>query len=204
MILDPATMRPRDAYQLMISSVVPRPIAWVSSMAEDGTLNLAPFSFFMGLTGDPPMLAFSVNRRRGSKKDTLSNIEALGEFVINLVTEEIGTQMNETSTEFGPDRDEFDHAGLTPVPSQMVKPPRVAESPVNMECKLDKVIFVGREGAETGLIIGQVVLWHVRDDLVLPNQAIDIHKLHAIGRMSAHFYSTTNEIFEMVRPPLPQ
>lgn len=207
MILDPSKMRPRDGYQLLISTVVPRPIAWVSSIAADGSYNLAPYSFFMGVIGTPPTIAIGVNNRARSqytKKDTLSNLEHLGEFVLNLVPEELAEQMNLSSTEFGPEVDEFAHSGLTPVPSQLVKPPRVAESPVHMECIVDKIIPVGEPGSEGALVLGIVKLWHVRDDLLTPEGTIDPYKLHAIGRMGGSYYTKTHEIFAMPRPPIPE
>lgn len=201
MIIDPFQMPKRDAYQLLISSVVPRPIAWVSTVAADGSYNVAPFSFFMAITENPPTLAVSNNRRRGvEKKDTLTNIEATGEFVINIATEELAEKMNATSAEFGPEVDEFVYAGLTPAPAQLVKAPRVLESPVNIECKLNQIVYVGKEGAQAGLIIGEALLWHVRDDLLTPRKTIDVSKLHAIGRLSYNNYTRTNDLFEMVRP----
>lgn len=203
MILDPFQMRPRDAYQLLISSVVPRPIAWVSTVAQDGSYNVAPFSFFMGVTGDPPTVAFTCNGRRGSKKDTLSNVETSGEMVINIATEEIAQKMNATSAEFPPEIDEFEDACLTPLPSQLVKAPRVAESPVNIECKLKQIVYVGRDNNQSGLIIAEAILWHVRDDLLTPQNSIDPHKLHAIGRFSHSWYTKTHELFEMPRPVYP-
>lgn len=212
MLFDPNEMNPRDAYQLLIGSVVPRPIAFVSSVAADGTFNLAPFSFFMGLTGDPPTVAVSINRKgarrdkagtltqAGQPKDSLSNIEDAGEFVINLVNEEIAEAMNKTSADFPPDVDEFKVSGLTPVPAKIVRAPRVAESPINMECRLQQVVNVGREGSQTGLVIAEVLLWHIKDEYVTENGRIDVHKLQPVARLSANWYSTTRDLFEMVRP----
>ncbi len=201
MIIDPLQMPSRDAYQLLIGSVVPRPIAWVSTVAPDGTYNLAPFSFFMAITGDPPTLAVANNWRRNiGKKDTLSNIEATGEFVINVATEDTQEQMNASSAEVDPEVDEFEQTGLTPVPAQLVRAPRVLESPINIECRLKQVVYVGREGAQAGLIIGEAILWHVRDDLLTAQNTIDVTKLHAIGRLSYSYYTRTNDLFEMIRP----
>jgi flavin reductase (DIM6/NTAB) family NADH-FMN oxidoreductase RutF len=207
MLFDPKEMRGRDVYQLLIGSVVPRPIAWVSTIAEDGSLNLAPFSFFMGVCSEPPTIAIGVNNRgrsTHSKKDTLSNLEKHGEFVLNLVTEELAEKMNLTSTEFAPHVDEFAHAGLTALPSQLVIPPRVAEAPIQMECVVDKILYTGQPGNEGGLIMGIVKLWHVSDAVLTENQTIDPSKLHAIGRMGANWYTKTNELFNMPRPPLPE
>jgi flavin reductase (DIM6/NTAB) family NADH-FMN oxidoreductase RutF len=207
MIFDPNEMRSRDAYQLLIGSVVPRPIAWVSSVAEDGSFNLAPFSFFMGVCSDPPTVAIGVNNRGRSqfpKKDTLSNLEKHGEFVLNLVTFELAEKMNQTSTEFAPNVDEFEYAGLTPLPSQTIKPPRVAEAPIQMECVVDKIIYTGRPGSEGGLIMGVVKLWHINDEVLTETNTIDPHKLHAIGRMGGSWYTKTSDLFNMPRPPLPE
>ncbi|BAY21519.1 hypothetical protein NIES2100_12730 [Calothrix sp. NIES-2100] len=200
MIIDPAQIDPRHSYQLLIGSIVPRPIAWVSTIANDGTPNIAPFSFFMGVSGIPPILAISVGSRRGSKKDTLVNVEQSRELVVNIVSEEVGYQMNLTSGEFPPDVDEFKIAGLTPLPSKKVRAPRIAESPINIECLLQQVVYVGNEGNKSGLIIAEAVLWHIRDDLLTPENTIDVSKLHAIARLSGNWYSRTDDLYEITRP----
>ncbi|MEH2464802.1 flavin reductase family protein [Nostoc sp.] len=200
MIIDPSQNDPRNTYQLLVGSVVPRPIAWVSTIASDGTPNVAPFSFFMGVTANPPTLAISSGLRRGSKKDTLSNVEQSGELVVNIVVEELGEQMNATSGDFPPDVDEFQVAGLTPAPSKRVRPPRVAESPINIECVLKQIVYLGNEGSQSGLIIAEAVLWHVRDDLLTPQNTIDVAKLHAIGRLSGNWYTRTQDLYEIIRP----
>ncbi|MHC5858275.1 flavin reductase family protein [Nostoc sp.] len=200
MIIDPSQNDPRNTYQLLVGSVVPRPIAWVSTIASDGTPNVAPFSFFMGVTANPPTLAISTGLRRGVKKDTLLNVEQSGELVVNIVVEELGEQMNATSGDFPPDVDEFQVAGLTPAPSKLVRPPRVAESPINIECVLKQVVYVGNEGSQSGLIIAEAVLWHIRDDLLTPQNTIDAEKLHAIGRLSGNWYTRTQDLYEITRP----
>ncbi|QLE41927.1 flavin reductase family protein [Nostoc sp. C052] len=200
MIIDPSQNDPRNTYQLLVGSVVPRPIAWVSTIASDGTPNVAPFSFFMGVTANPPTLAISTGLRHGVKKDTLLNVEQSGELVVNIVVEELGEQMNATSGDFPPDVDEFQVAGLTPAPSKLVRPPRVAESPINIECVLKQVVYVGNEGSQSGLIIAEAVLWHIRDDLLTPQNTIDAAKLHAIGRLSGNWYTRTQDLYEITRP----
>ena len=200
MIIDPSQNDPRNTYQLLVGSVVPRPIAWVSTIASDGTPNVAPFSFFMGVTVNPPTLAISTGLKRGVKKDTLFNVEQSGELVVNIVIEELGEQMNTTSGDFPPDVDEFQVAGLTPAPSKRVRPPRVAESPINIECVLKQVVYVGNEGSQSGLIIAEAVLWHIRDDLPSPQNTIDVAKLHAIGRLSGNWYTRTQDLYEITRP----
>ncbi|MEH2449141.1 MAG: flavin reductase family protein [Nostoc sp.] len=200
MIIDPSQNDPRNTYQLLVGSVVPRPIAWVSTIASDGTPNVAPFSFFMGVTANPPTLAISTGLRGGVKKDTLLNVEQSDELVVNIVVEELGEQMNATSGDFPPDVDEFQVAGLTPAPSKRVRPPRVAESPINIECVLKQVVYLGNEGSQSGLIIAEAVLWHVRDDLLTPQNTIDVAKLHAIGRLSGNWYTRTQDLYEIIRP----
>ncbi|MDZ7961976.1 MAG: flavin reductase family protein [Aulosira sp. DedQUE10] len=200
MIIDPSQIDPRNSYQLLIGSIVPRPIAWVSTIASDGTFNVAPFSFFMGVAANPPTLAISCGSRRGTKKDTLVNVEQSGELVVNIVAEELGDQMNLTSGEFPPDVDEFKVAGLTPALSKRVRAPRVAESPINIECLLKQVIYIGNQGSESGLIIAEAVMWHVRDDLLIPENTIDISKLHAIGRLSGNWYTSTHDLYQITRP----
>ncbi len=198
MEFDVETADPQDGYKLLIGSVVPRPIAFVSTVAEDGTLNLAPFSFFIGLCSDPPTVGVSVGQRKGNRKDTWSNAEYTGDFVVNVVTEEIAERMNLTAAEHGPEVDEFRESGLTPAPSLKVRSPRVAESPINMECRLKQVVDLGRN-AQYGFLIGEVVQWRVRDDL-LRNGRIDAALLRPIGRLGGDLYTRSREIFEMIRP----
>ncbi len=200
MQFDPTTLAERDVYKLMIGSVVPRPIAWVSSQAPDGTLNLAPFSYFMAVSSTPPTIAVSVGLRRGQPKDTLANIQASGEFVVNVVTEDVVEKMNLTSGNYSPDVDEFAVAGLTPVPSAVVAPPRVAESPIHLECRVVQIVPIGEAGQGNGLIIGRVVLFHVRDDL-LHDGRIDQQALRAVGRMAGDGYTRTRDQFSLKRPP---
>lgn len=202
MRIDPQTLELRQVYQLLTSTVVPRPIAWVSSVAEDGSLNLAPFSYFMAITHDPPLIAFAANWRRttNNRKDTLANIEATGEFVLNVVTDETVEKMNQTSGEYSAEVDEFEVAGLTPVAASVVRPPRVAEAPVQMECKLEQVVYLGRDTTPTGLVIGRIVMWHVRDDLLTPEGVVDPHKLQPVGRLSGNYYSHIHDLFAFARP----
>src|SRR5262245_15201255 len=175
MRLDPQTLESTAVYKLLISSVVPRPIAWVSSIDGAGIPNLAPFSYFMAITDSPPTIAFSCSARANGKKDTLRNVEAVGEFVVNIVDDDRAQQMNLTSGEYPPEVDEFALTHLTAVPSVKVKAPRVAEAPINMECKLVRVMPVG---TKANLILGEVVQWHVRDDVYDPATGrLDMHAL---------------------------
>lgn len=200
MHIDPRSISSQDTYKLMVGSVVPRPIAWISSQARDGTLNLAPFSFFIAVSPDPPTIAIAVGFRGGSPKDTRHNIEATGEFVVNVVTEEVAEAMNLTSGNYEPHVSEFAVAGVTAAPSVVVAPPRVAESPISMECRLSQIVPVGAPPAGYGLILGEIVYWHVRDDLYHHGR-IDLQALHAIGRLAGNGYARTRDQFEMLRPP---
>jgi flavin reductase (DIM6/NTAB) family NADH-FMN oxidoreductase RutF len=202
--LDPETATTTALYKLMIGSVVPRPIAWVSSVDAAGVRNLAPFSYFMAIGHEPPTIAFSVGPRGGDtgggvvgKKDTLANVEALREWVVNVVDDDTAERMNITSGDYGADVDEFELARLTPAPSMKVKPPRVAEAPINMECRLRQIVPVGKHT----LVIGDIVHFHVRDDVFdAKTGRIDMHKLRPLGRLAGNMYSHINAIFEMKRP----
>lgn len=181
----------KDAYKLLQGSVLPRPIAFVSSQDENGTTNLAPFSFFTVISANPMMVCFSPMRRGtdGAKKDTLNNIEATKQFVINIVSKDFIQQMNDCATEFPSDVDEFDASGLTKTESAVVKPPRVRESRVHLECELDQVLHFGQDEAGAGsLVIGKVVHVHVDDDLY-ENGRINSEKLNPVGRLAGATYT---------------
>jgi flavin reductase (DIM6/NTAB) family NADH-FMN oxidoreductase RutF len=200
-LLDARDLDQRAAYRLMIGSIVPRAIAWVSTLSADGVVNLAPFSFFTGITSSPPSLVFSVIRRSGALKDTRANVEATGEFVVNVVGEGVAEAMNETSEELPPDVDELAHAGLTPLPSARVRPPRVAESPIQMECRLDRLVEVGQGPGAATLVIGEILVWHIRDDLYDAESArIRVDRLQAVGRLAGDWYARTRDQFELTRP----
>src|ERR671922_399457 len=188
MQIDPQTAPPQSICKLLIACVVPRPIAWVSSLSEDGIANLAPFSFFMAVCNDPPTVAFSSGRRAGHKKDTVRNIEYTQDFVVNLVDDALAEQMNLTSGDYPPEVDEFAVTGLTAAPSTKVKAPRLAEAPVNLECRAVQILPVGH-GPHT-LVLGEIVYFHLRDDLYNPNSGrIDMHKLHPVGRLAGNLYT---------------
>ena len=203
MQIDPEKQTYKENYKLMIGSILPRPIAFVSSVSPTGVLNLAPFSFFMGVTSKPLTIAFAPTRKRlsGDKKDTLSNIEATREFVVNIVSEDNVVQMNETATEFPSDIDEFEVSGLTAVSSSIVKPPRVAESPISMECTLYDVVYIGADEPGGGaIVIGTIVMFHIQDDLI-ENGRIDIGKLRPVGRLAGQEYTTLGKRFILERKP---
>ena len=186
MELEMSRLTEREKYRLLTSCIVPRPIAWVSTMDRNGVLNAAPFSFFTGVSVEPPMIMFAVERRHGQKKDTLVNIEDTGEFVVNVVTEATVEAMNETSRDFLPEEDEFALSGLTPVASVHVKVPAIQESPIHMECVLRQIIEIG--SSPHALVIGEVVGVRVRDELMRDGR-IDMEKLLAVGRMGGKFYT---------------
>jgi len=195
--VDPRTLSSTAVYKLLISSVVPRPIAWVSSVDADGVANLAPFSYFMAITDDPPTIAFSCSPRAGNRKDTLRNVEATGEFVVNVVDDDRAEQMNLSSGDYPPELDEFALTKLTPAPSVVVKAPRVAEAPISMECKVVRILPVGR----AHLTLGEIVQWHVRDDVYdAATGRLDMHRLRPVGRLTGNLYSHIHDIFEMKRP----
>lgn len=200
MLFDFAELPAQARYKLLASTVTPRPIAWVVTRSAAGAVNAAPFSFFNVLAGDPPTVGISIgNRAPGEPKDTLANIQATGEFVVNLVSRDNAEAMNKTATEFPPGVDELAAAGLTRLPSVKITPPRIAESPVAFECKLFQTIPLGPGNT---LVLGHVVAMHVRDDAVLDalNHYIDTPKLDLIGRMQgAGGYTTTRDQFQIPR-----
>ena len=201
MIFDPQSVDPLNIYKLLVGAIVPRPIAFVSSLSADGVRNLAPFSFFTAISANPPVICFSpmVRASDGHTKDTLNNIRATREFVVNIVSEEFAAKMNITSTEFPPEVDEFEQSGLTPVPGDIVKPPRVAESAFNMECRLLQIVDVSSKPLGGSIVLGEVLRFHVRD-AILDGFRIDPDKLHAIGRMAGATYVRTTDRFDLVRP----
>jgi len=198
MILDPASAPARASFRLLVSAVVPRPIAFVSTLSPSGVRNLAPFSFFNVVCGDPPVVAFST-AFRDPPKDTLANVAATREFVVNIVTEAIAGPMNQTAGEYPAEVDEFVVSGLTPAPSDIVKAPRVLESPVNMECRLLQIVEVSSRPLGGSLILGEVVRFHV-DDAIVSHGRIDADQLRAVGRMSGYDYTRTRDRFALVRP----
>ncbi len=202
MLFDFETLAPQDRYKLLISTVVPRPIAWVVTQDLNGVLNAAPFSFFNTFANDPPVVVIGIGGRKpGDAKDTGNNISTTGQFVVNLVSHANAQQMNVTAVDFPPERDELAAAGLTTIPSTKVRPPRIAESPVAFECERMMTIELNVDRA---LVVGRVLALHVRDDCVLNQQRcyIDTPKLELIGRMhGAGWYARTTDLFEMPRLP---
>ncbi len=203
MLFDFGKIPGNECYKLLVSTVTPRPIAWVVSQDANGVLNAAPFSFFNAFAGDPPVVGIGIGSHKGSRpKDSRANIRETRQFVVNLVSEETAEAMNVTAIEFGPEVDELKEAGLTTIPSVFVKPPRIAESPVSMECELMQIVDLG---SDSGLVLGRVLAMHVRDDAVLDaaKHYIDTPKLKLIGRMHGRgWYARTSDLFDMPRIPV--
>ena len=200
MIIDPSELDPQSVYKLLIGSVVPRPIAWTSTVSTGGVRNLAPFSFFTVASRQPPMLCISVGPRVDSNiptKDTLDNVEETGEFVVNIVSLSLSNTMFESSKSHPPEADEFEKAGLTPAPCEVVGAPRVEEAGVSMECLLDRVLPLGSDH----LVIGRVVRFHVRDELYGENGRIDLAGLDPLGRLAGD-YTKVETIFELPKENL--
>ncbi|MFC1937618.1 flavin reductase family protein [Chloroflexota bacterium] len=193
-------MNARELRNLLGGIIVPRPIAFVSTVGEDGVFNLAPFSFFAPLCHRPMLVGFCVSRKKGGElKDTLKNIQDTGEFVLNLVTEALAVPMSQSSKAYPSYVDEFKEVGLTPARTDLVKAPMVAESPVNAECRLVQILEFGETDRKTSFIVGEVLRIHVEDELYVDGE-IQLAKLKAVGRMGTEHYCYTRDIFEMRRP----
>lgn len=199
MEFNPGEVEAQDLYKLLTGLVVPRPIGWASTLSPEGVHNLAPFSFFIAITPNPPHIAISVGAREGQTKDTLRNIRHHGEFVLNTVSAELGLEMSGTAVELPPEVSEFEATGLTPIPSKVVKPMRVAEAPAHLECVSRHIMPVGGPPYGAHLVIAEVVHFHVRDDLLLERNRIDLQKLNAVGRLAGDWYCTTTDQYEMAR-----
>jgi flavin reductase (DIM6/NTAB) family NADH-FMN oxidoreductase RutF len=195
-------MSSRELYRTLLIAVGPRPIAWVSTLSKSGQRNLAPFSFFNAISATPPMLGFSPGIRQlpdgVETKGTLVNVRETGEFVVNVVTHELAEAMNVTSGEYEHGVDEFDLAKLAPRPSQVIRTPQVAASPVSFECKLDRILDFGKP-VSGSLVIGEIVALHIEDG-VLKEGRLDVNALDLIGRMGGMQYTRTTNRFEMPRP----
>jgi flavin reductase (DIM6/NTAB) family NADH-FMN oxidoreductase RutF len=199
MEFDFTTLPPKDRYRLLVGAVVPRPIALVTTQDEAGLNNAAPFSFFNCFSHDPPIIALGIEQRQaGAPKDTVRNIRRLREFVVNLVDEAIAERMNVCAVDFPEGIDELAEAGLTAAPSSSVKPPRIAESPVSMECRLMEELRFGGEGARS-IILGEVVRFHIRDTILTPRGQVDIEAMKPVGRLAGGGYVRLSDRFELTR-----
>lgn len=190
-------------YKIMIGSILPRPIGWISTIDPSGRPNLAPFSFFNAVCGNPPHVLFCPMIRGTdlNQKDSLANVRATGEFVVNIVTEELAEAMNVTSAEFPLGVDEFEVAGLEKMPSVRVRPPRVAASPIHYECLVAQIVDLSSQPGGGSVVIGRVVHLHVAERLLIQGDKIDLDALKPIGRLAGSAYCRVSDIFEMSRPP---
>jgi flavin reductase (DIM6/NTAB) family NADH-FMN oxidoreductase RutF len=198
----PEALPRNSVYKILIGSVVPRPIGWISTVNADGQPNLAPFSFFNVVCAKPPTVLFCpmIRSTDGNPKDTLNNVKATGEFVVNIVTEKLASAMVATSVEIAADVDEFELAGLETAPSVRVRPPRVAESPVHFECKLAQIVEIGNQPGGGSVVLGEIVHLHVDEGVLLGEDKIDVSALKPIGRLAGSAYVRATDIFEMERP----
>lgn len=198
----PAEHPHREVYKLLTAAVVPRPIAWVSTVSAAGQPNLAPFSFFNAVCSNPPTVLFCTGIREAdrSPKDTYHNVCATGEFVINFVTEALAEAMNVTAVEVPPDVNEFERAGLTAAPGHTVQVPHVAETPIYFECKLREIVTISEEPGGGHVIIGTVTFIHCADSVYRTGSYIDFDAYRAVGRMTGPGYVRTRDRFNLARP----
>jgi flavin reductase (DIM6/NTAB) family NADH-FMN oxidoreductase RutF len=205
MHIDPKGQSFQDNHKLMIGSIVPRPIAFVSTKSTNGILNLAPFSYFNGVCSKPPTIMFAPARRGydGLTKDTLNNIRDTKEFVVNLVSEEIVEPMVACATDYDKEIDEFKISKLTPVDSHKISSPRVKESKVSYECELHTIVEIGKAEPGAGfVVIGTIVMFHIEDD-VYKDGRIDLKALNPIGRLAGNSYTRVFDNFKVIRQTKP-
>ncbi|NOU66927.1 flavin reductase family protein [Paenibacillus sp. LMG 31461] len=199
--IDPSAQSERENYKLLIGSIIPRPIAFVSTLSTEGVLNAAPFSYFTIVTADPPMVAVSVQRKQGVRKDTSRNAVDTGAFVVHISDESYIDQINQSAAALPPEESEVTLAGLTPVPSSHIDVPGIAEASIRMECVLEQVIPLGgiSDAPAADLLIGRVVYFHIDESLV-DNGRIDPKKLKPVSRLAGNSYAKLGELFEIDRP----
>lgn len=202
--IDPKKVKTSELHSYLLGAVAPRPIAFASTIDKDGNPNLSPFSFFNVFSAKPPIAVFSPARsgRTGATKNTFDNIKEVPEVVINVVNYALVQQVSLSSTEYPKGVNEFIKAGLTPIPSQFIKPFRVKESPAQLECKVKQVIELGHEGGAGNLIICEVVLMHISEDVLDANKNIDPQKIDLVARMGGSYYcrASGDAIFEVPKP----
>ena len=200
MEFNPDTLETKEIYKLLTGSIIPRPIAWVSTINEIGINNLAPFSYFNMVGDDPPHVMFSTRRDNNSNKDTLNNILSIKQFVVNMVTEALAEQMNSSAQAVAPEVDEFEMVGVTPIPSSVVKPMRVKESPIQFECEMVHHYFLEdhKQGGAC-VIIGRVVRMHFDESVLLEDYKINMKTYKPIARLAGSNYSKIGEVFSIKR-----
>jgi flavin reductase (DIM6/NTAB) family NADH-FMN oxidoreductase RutF len=203
MEITPQELPWQSVYKIFTGAVVPRPVGWISTLDQAGHANLAPFSFFNAVCANPPTVLFcpTVRSTDTESKDTLKNVRATGEFVVNIVTEALANPMVLTSAELPADADEFEFAGLEKAPSVVVRPPRVAASPVHFECRLREIIEIGRDPGGGSVVLGEVVHIHIEPELLIGQDKIDPLLLRAIGRLGGPNYCHITDVFQIERPP---
>jgi flavin reductase (DIM6/NTAB) family NADH-FMN oxidoreductase RutF len=201
MEIDLAALSAREAYTWMTDLITPRPIAWVSTVDAAGRTNLAPFSFFNGVTSVPPTLLFvPVNLRDGARKDTVLNLEAVPECVVHIVPHALAAKMNACAARLPHGESEFAAFGIEAAPSVVVRPPRVAAAPAAFECRVRQIVGVGEGAMAAHVVICDIVRLHVRDEVLGAKGAVDAAKLDAIGRLGGEDYATTRDRFQLERP----
>lgn len=201
MELDLAALPPREAHAWMIATILPRPIAWISTLSRDGRPNLAPFSYFQAISARPPLLMFvAANTREGTPKDTLRNLREVPEFVVHLVPYAQAEAMNATAAPLPHGESEFAYAGVAAAPAARVRPPRVAAAPVAFECALERELAFGEGPGAATVVFGRILHTHVRDDVLGPDGRPDPARLDLIGRMGGEAYARTRELFTVRRP----
>ena len=200
MQFNPQDLEQTAIYKLLTGIVIPRPLGWISTISEDGIYNLAPFSYFNAVGDDPPHVMFSTVHSNNSNKDTLNNVLATKQFVVNMVTEDLVEQMNRTSQPIPANESEFELAGLTPIASSLVLPPRVKECKITMECEM--VHHYQLENSKTGgatIVIGKIVLFHIDESVLLDNYKINLETYKPIARLAGSNYSKLGDIFSIKR-----
>ncbi len=202
MEISPSDLPWRSVYKLMSGSILPRPVGWVSTVDTAGRPNLAPFSFFNMVCAKPPTLLFCpiIRTTDGQPKDTLNNVRATGEFVINIVTESLAGAVNQTAIEAPPGFNEFEYAGLTPVPAVRVRPPRVAESPIHFECRLTQIVDVSGGVGGGAVVLGEVLHIHVAEHVLEGEDRINLQALQPVGRLVGNLYCRVSDTFSLDRP----
>lgn len=200
MKIDPKDLDKKGLHDLFMSVILPRPIAWISTVGENGVNNVAPFSCFTSLSSNPAIICINIGwKRDGTQKDTLRNIQFSKEFVVAVVNEDLAEAMNQTAGEYPPDVDEFQQAGLTPVKGDLVAAPMVADSPINLECRLNRVLEFGHPPTGSNAVLGEVLRVHIKDAL-WKGDHVDNAGLKALGRLGEDLYCRTTDMFEMKRP----
>ena len=201
--IDPNTIQTAELHGYLLGAIAPRPICFASTIDAEGRVNLAPYSFFNVFSASPPILVFSPARRvrDNTIKHTLENVQQVAEVVINVVSYDMVQQMSLASTDYPKGVSEFEKAGFTPIASECVGPPRVAEAPVQLECKVIQVVPLGQEGGAGNLIMAELLRMHINEDVLGPNGAIDPRKIDLVARMGANWYTRAKEgLFEVAKP----